>query len=220
MPRRQNEQVAVRQRCWDAICTALILASLSAAPAQIIDRVLAVVAGEPITLSDVNAAVRLGYVALDAGAKDPIQAALTALIEHRLQLIEVNRYVPPEPTPAQIEARLADVRARLGSPEALAAALVETGVNEEQLRAQIRDVLRIESYHRQRFGGGAPPAEDEIVRYYRSHEADFVRNGVLRPYNEVRSEALKRLVQERTASLIRDWIDGLRRRADVTVLPR
>jgi hypothetical protein len=202
------------------MATMLALACVAVAPAQIIDRVLAVVSAEPITLSDVNAAMRLGFVPPSAGAKDPIAAALNALIEHRLQLIEVNRYVPPEPTAAAIEARATDLATRLGGPSALTAALSETGVTEEQLRARIRDVLRIESYHQQRFGGGSVPAEDEIVRYYRAHEADFVRNGVLRPYNEVRAEALARLVRERTAALVRDWIDGLRRRADVTVLPR
>ncbi len=64
------------------------------------------------------------------------------------------------------------------------------------------------------------PGEEEVGRYYRSHESEFVRNGVLRPYEEVREEARTRLVDDRTASLVRDWIAGLRRRADVTILPK
>ena len=149
--------------------------------AQIIDRVLAVVVGEPITLSDVTAAIRLGLVPVPAGAEDRVQVVLTALIERQLELVEVNRYVPPEPSAAQVEAGLAQVRARFDSQAALETAMRETGVSEAQLRARIRDDVRLETYLKQRFGGSYQPGEEEVARYYRSHESDFIRNGVLRP---------------------------------------
>jgi len=201
--------------------TATVLLALvgllgGAVRAQIIDRILAVVAGEPITLSDVTAAVKLGFVPVAGGTDESLQTALNALIERQLQLIEVNRYLPPEPADATIDARLAELRARFAKD----AALEETGVTPAQLRARVRDDLRIESYLQQRFGAMYQPNEEEVARYYRSHEANFTRNGMLRSYNEVRDEALKRLVEERTASLVRDWTAGLRRRADVTVLPK
>jgi SurA-like protein len=188
--------------------------------AQIIDRVLAVVAGAPITLSDVNAVMRLGLVPEAAGKADGVQAALNALIERQLQLIEVNRYAPPEPSGAEIDARIAQIRSRFDSQTAFDRAMKELGVTPAQLRARVRDDLRIESYLRQRFGASYQPDEEEVARYYRSHESDFVRNAVLRPYEEVRDEARKRLVDERMASLVSDWVAGLRRRAEVTVLPK
>jgi hypothetical protein len=208
--------------------TAIISAVLLVSPlacgdwlgAQIIDRVVAVVVGEPVTLSDVTAAMRLGLVPEAAGNEDRMRAALDALIARQLQLIEVNRYVPPEPSDAEIDARLAQVRARFENQAALETAMRDTGVTPAQLRARVRDNLRIESYVHQRFGGSYQPGEEEVARYYRSHESDFIRNGALRPYDEVRDEARKRLVDDRTASLIRDWIAGLRRRMDVTILPQ
>jgi hypothetical protein len=205
------------------VVTVLLMSLILAAGrlrAQIIDRVLAVVAGEPITLSDVTAAMRLGLVPEADGNVDGGRAVLNALIERQLQLIEVNRYVPPEPSDTEIEARLAQVRARFESQAALESALRETGVTPAQLRARVRDNLRIERYLRQRFGGSYQPSEEEVARYYRSHESDFITNGVPRPYDEVRGEARKRLVDDRTASLVRDWIAGLRRRMDVTFLPK
>jgi hypothetical protein len=155
-----------------------------------------------------------------AGGEDRVTVVLTALIERQLELVEVNRYVPPEPSAAQVEAGLAQVRARFASQAALEAAMRETGVSEAQLRARMRDDLRLETYLKQRFGGSYQPGEDEVARYYRSHESDFIRNGVLRPYEDVRDEARPRLVDERAATLIRDCIAGLRRRTDVTILPR
>ena len=155
-----------------------------------------------------------------AGTADRDQAALNTLIERQLQLIEVNRYVPPEPSDADIDARLAQVRARFDSQAALESAMKDTGVTPTLLRARLRDDERIETYLHQRFGGSYQPGEDEIARYYRSHESEFVRNGVRRPYEDVHDEARSRLVADRTASLVREWVAGLRRRADVTVLPK
>jgi hypothetical protein len=204
------------------VVTMLALALLAGGPlrAQVIDRVLAVVVGEPITLSDVTAAIRLGLVPAPADGEDRVQAALTALIERQLELIEVNRYVPPEPSAAQVEAALAKVRARFDSPAALETAMRDSGVSEAQLRARLRDDVRLETYLRQRFGGSYQPGEEEVARFYRSHESDFIRNGVLRPYEDVREEARQRLIDERAATLVREWIAGLRRRTDVTILPK
>lgn len=198
----------------------LVCVCVPAAGAQIIDRVLAVVAGEPITLSDVTAADRFGFVPAPDGGGDRVQAGMNALIERQLQLIEVNRYVPPEPRDGDISARVEMVRGRFASADAFETALKETGVTLVQLRARVRDDLRIESYLQQRFGSSYQPSEDEVVRYYRAHQPDFSRDGLLLPYAEVRDAVRLRLAADRMAVLVRDWVAGLRRRADVTILPK
>jgi hypothetical protein len=199
---------------------AWLLGASGMSGAQIIDRVLAVVGGAPITLSDVTAAIRFGFVREAAAGEEPLTAALNAIIERQLQLVEVNRYAPAEPSDARIEAGLAEIRARFARENAFDGAMKETGVTPDQLRAHVRDSLRIETYLQQRFGGSYQPGDEEVARYYRSHESAFVRGGVLRPYEEVRDEARQRLVEERSAALVREWIAGLRRRADVTILPK
>lgn len=206
-----------------AIGVALVgwsLGDSGASGAQIIDRVLAVAAGAPITLSDVTAAIRFGFVPDAAPGEARVNAALDALIEQQLQLVEVNRYAPPEPSEAEIEARLAEVRARFASQAAMDDAMKETGVTTVQLRARVRDNVRLETYLQQRFGGSYQPGDEEVARYYRSHESEFERDGVLRPYEEMRDEARKRLIEARSATLVREWTAGLRRRADVTILPK
>jgi parvulin-like peptidyl-prolyl isomerase len=204
-----------------AIARAVIVAVVAGAigSAQIIDRVLAVVDGSPITLSDVNAAVTFGLVAAPRQA-DGDRAALDAVIDRRLQLIEVNRYLPPEPTAEAIDARLAEIRQRFASVDAFQAALQETGMSAIDLRAAVRDSLRISSYLGQRFRAGYQPGEDEVLAYYRSHQPDFVRGGAVRPFAEVRDEARQRLIESRTDTLIHDWVATLRRRVDVTLLAK
>jgi hypothetical protein len=188
-----------------------------AAGAQLIDRVLAVVAGQPITLSDVRAATTLGLVPAAPAGENAERAALNNLVDRQLQLLEVNRYLPPEPTSAEMDARLSEIRARFNGEAAFQAALTENGFTPDQLRARVRDNLRIESYLLQRFGVGPDPSEDELQRFYQS--SDFSRAGTERPYAEVRDEVRRRLIETRRAALIRDWLAGLRRRVDVAILP-
>ena len=63
---------------------------------EVLDRMLAVVAGDLIMLSDVRAAVEFGLVPRPSGP-DVTRAVLTQLIDRSLMLAEVERYAPPEP---------------------------------------------------------------------------------------------------------------------------
>jgi hypothetical protein len=198
----------------------IVMTMLVLAPQQMLDRVLAVIEGSPITLSDVNAAVRMGLVPTPTSKTDPDREALESVIDRRLQLIEVNRYLPPEPAATAIDARLAETRQRFQTAEGFEAALKESGLTPTDLRAAVRDSLRIASYLEQRFGAGYQPGEDEVLAYYRANEDTFIRDGVRLAYNDARDEARRRLIASRTSTLIRDWITGLRRRVDVTILPK
>lgn len=120
------------------------------AQAEIIDRVLAVVAGDAIMLSDVRAARVFALIDPD-GAADPIRAVLTRLIDRALVLDEVERYAPPEPSATAVDEQLRRVQASFTSRESLAGALAEHGIDEAHLRAFLRDDLRIRAYLDQRF---------------------------------------------------------------------
>jgi len=195
-----------------------LMATLSSATAraEIIDRILAVVNGAVIMQSDVTMSVRLGMAPSSAGP-DLMAVPLDALIERRLVLEEVDRYAPPDPADADVDRRLAEVRARAGA--AFDVILRESGISVEQLRRQVRDDLRIDAYLLQRFGA-MQPSDDEVQQYYRDHQASFMRNGTLRPLDEVRDVVRAELMANQRATMIKDWTAGLRRRATINVLPR
>jgi len=197
-----------------------VLTLLVPVRAEIIERILAVVGGELIMLSDAMAAIRFGLVERPEGSGDPVEAALDALIDRQLQLVEVNRYLPPEPTDAAIEARVAEIRAGFPDEAAYDAAFDETGMTPERLRSRVRDTLRITSYRAQRFAAAMQPTEEDLLRYYRFNEEAFTKDGVLQPFEEVREQLRVRVGSERTDALVRDWLATLRRRADVQVLYR
>jgi hypothetical protein len=121
-----------------------------AARAETIDRVLAVVAKQVITLSDVTAARELGLVTAGAAA-DPVRAVLSTLVDRELILAEVERYVPPEPSAEAVDRELAIVRARFASTADFDAALARSGLDEKHVRETLRQNLRIRAYEDQRF---------------------------------------------------------------------
>jgi hypothetical protein len=131
---------------------AIVGLTMVAAPAraETIDRVLAVVAGQLITLTDVTAARDLGFQPVD-NAADPVRAVLSRLIDRELILAEVDRYAPPEPTAEAVDTEVERIRARFSSADGLASALARSGVDEKHLRETVRQDLRIRAYLDQRF---------------------------------------------------------------------
>lgn len=134
------------------IAMALVLLFGPGASAEVIDRIVAVVGGQPVTLSDVNAALQFRLVEPPPGTRDPLAFALDRLVERNLMLAEVDRFQPPEPAPVEITLRLQELQQRAGSAAAFEKALTVTGMTREQLRRHIRDDLRTTTYLNQRFG--------------------------------------------------------------------
>jgi peptidyl-prolyl cis-trans isomerase SurA len=190
----------------------------AAARGEVIDRILAVVNRELITLSDVAAAIRLGLVSVPQQGSDPTRAVLDALIDRQLELGEANRYQPPEPAESQIQARMEAVRSRFNTPAAFAQALANSGVSEDQLMLRLREDLRIESYLNQRFGVPRLASEQELIDYYRAHTADFSTASGVRPFAEVREQIRARLSALQRASLVADWLTSLKRRTEIADL--
>jgi hypothetical protein len=123
--------------------------------AETIDRVVAVVAGHVIMLSDVSAAQELGLETADP-APDPVRAMLSRLIDRELMLAEVDRYAPPEPDAAAVDRGLAAIRGRFASPSGFENVLARCGIDETLVRESIRQNLRITAYLEQRFSPADP----------------------------------------------------------------
>ena len=131
---------------------AIALASAAAGVcAETIDRVLAVVAGQLITLSDLNAMRDLGIVTAAPNSSDPTADVLAKLIDRELMLAEVERYAPPEPDPADIDREVAVVRARFPAQKAFDDVLTRAGFDVGHVREIVRQNLRLKAYLDQRF---------------------------------------------------------------------
>ena len=195
--RAEGEGESVR-RVIAVTFISLLTALCSSASGEIIDRVLAVLPGQIITQTDVQAALDLGLVEGSAGG-DRIATGLAALIDRVLMLNEVRRVMPPEPSTAAVDDRLRRIRQRFDSPDMLARALSASGIDESVLRLYAADDLRLASYLDERFSAASQPTDQEL--------------------RQVGEAGRAKLIADRRQNLIAAWVAELRRRADVTVLP-
>lgn len=184
-----------------------------AAGAQVIDRVLAIVDGRLVTLSDVRAAATLRLV--ETPADGGVDASLDRWIERVLVLQEVDRFSPPDPPPAAVDERLTSILAVLGDPAGRRPKLEALGVDEGWVRQWVRDDLRIQAYTEQRFAGSLEPTTDELENFYREHAAELERDGRAAGTDAARVFARERLMASRRRALVSDWLEGLKRRATI-----
>jgi hypothetical protein len=182
---------------------------------QLLDRVLARVDGAPITLTDVQAAIGLGIV--QAGSGDAIAEGTQQMIDRQLELTEVQRFPPPEPSPDAVARET--VRLTMNAGPRLPILMQTTGLTEQRITDMARDNLRIAGYLDQRFGTTVQVSEDEVAAYYRTHEAEFTKGGVTVPYEDAEPVARQRVSSERRRVIVTQWLRDLRSRADVTVNP-
>lgn len=154
----------------------VVLCASLAGQGELIERTLAIVSGQVITLSDVRIAQQLALLdGLDSSAD--ASTVLTRLIERTLMLREVDRYAPPEPTDTLVTEAVDRVRTRAASAEAMNRSLQANGFTPGRLRAWIRDDLRIASYLSQRFT--ATSAESKRAELIADWVADLRQRAVV-----------------------------------------
>jgi hypothetical protein len=189
---------------------AIVAAVMFAQPA-LLDRTLALVGGQPITLSDARAAVALGLIDDPKGSLADVTARL---VDRALVLREVQRYAPPAPEESAVESRLAQVRQRLGG--SLKTILDTHGFTETRVRGWIRDDLRTLAYLAQRFASASLPSDTEVAAVYNRQRAEFDKSGLT--FEQAAPIIRERLIEERRRELVVDWVADLRRRTDVVII--
>jgi hypothetical protein len=187
----------------------LLIGALSLQPEELVERTLAIVGGQPITLSDARAAIRLKLT-----ESDRLTDVTNRLIDRALILREVQRYAPPEPADTAIDGRMKEAAANAGGP--LAAVLETLGFTEPRLREWIKDDLRSQAYLAQRFAAVGAPTEQEISTAFTQQRAEFERAG--QTFEQAVPILRERLTAARRRELIADWLSDLRRRTPVVIL--
>ena len=193
-----------------------LVALLVSGGQQLLDRTLALVSGQPITLSDVRGAVALGLIEGRPG-DEAVPAATDRLVDRALILREVQRYAPPMPAESAVDARLAEIRDRVGPAEWMRA-LERFALTEARLRAWVRDDLRAQAYLAQRFASASTPTDGEVAAAYNRGRAEFERQGIT--FEQAMPALRERLAESRRAELTADWLADLRRRTDIVRIPQ
>jgi len=182
--------------------------------AQVIDRVLAVVSGTVILMSDARAAMSLGL--FDPGnAADPVEAAMRWLIDRQLVLDEAGRCGCFYVDQAAIGRAVDQVRLRFPSEDEYRRALEGLGLDDAGVGRLVREALTVRRYVEDRFDSAVPPSDEELREYYASHADRFVRDGRQLAFEEALADVTAAVQQDRRAQAVSAWMDRLRRRADI-----
>lgn len=179
----------------------------------VLDRMLAIVNGEVVTMSDVRAGRRLRLIAGADAMSD--EQLLDALIERRLTVAEVGRYTGAQPASAGVAARQRAWESSFPPGITAASALASVGMREAALTGWFRDDLRLAAYLDQRFTAAAQPTRQQALAYFQAHMADFAVNGVTPEFGSVEPEVRRRVAAERRAARIHDWVESLKQRAEI-----
>jgi len=200
----------------------IVLTAVGAAPlcgAELLDRVIAVVSGSVITLSDTRAAMAFGLVDT-RDARDPIEAAMQWLVDRRLVLDEALRYDAGEIDAVVVDRALVAIRQRFPSDVSYREELVRLGLDDARVRGLVSDTLAMQQYVERRFDTMLPATDDELREYFGRHPERFVRENRPLAFEEASDQVRGMLQQERRQQAVTVWLDRLRRRADVNEIYR
>lgn len=198
-----------------SIAASMHLSALHA-QAQVLDRIVATVGQQVITLSDARAAAGLGLLP-DASSLE-FTAVVERLVDRELMRAEIERFGVVAPAPELLASRIETIRKRFANQQAFDAALEAHGLSDARFRAWVADDWRIEQYIQQRFDAASQPTDEDVLQYFQSREREFSENGRPARFEEIREEVRRRLLASRRQALVDDWVAGLKRRTEIVIV--
>jgi hypothetical protein len=202
-------------------------------PANIVelDRVVAVVNNQAILASDVDEEVRLSVLDPDRTGLGVLtrQRALEQLISRALiqQQVRQEDALAMEPSQAEVDARLAEIRKQVpacvhlncASEEGWKAFLAARGLTSERVQTYLRRRIQLLRFIEERFRLGISIAPEEIKTYYREMLLpQYAAGEAIPPLEEVAPRIQEILLQRQVNALFGDWLKNLRKQGDVEVL--
>jgi hypothetical protein len=199
--------------------------------AVVLDRVVAVVNNHAILDSDLNDEIRLSVLDPGRGGLAVLtrKTALEQLIGRALiqQQIREEDVQAADPSQAEVDARLADIRKELpacvrqncASDAGWKAFLIAHGLTPERVQTYLRYRVEILRFIEQRFRQGIRISPQEIETYYRETLLPQYAKGEAIPTLEKVSPRIEEiLLQQQVNILFGDWLTNLRKQGEVEVL--
>ena len=185
---------------------------------EVVDRILAIVNDEVITLTDVNIIQAFGlFEDLEESPDEDRQTQiLNRLISQKLVIqLASERIVVAE---EELEASLSDVIQET-DPVLAERALLQFGLDWDDLKSYLREKLLFQKIVSQRFSRGVIVSIEEIERYYEQVYVPSQRQKALspQPMIEVLGQIEGDLQREKVKDQVREWIENLKREANIQI---
>lgn len=186
---------------------------------QMVDRIVAVVNEEVITLTDVRIAEAFGLYAEEMGGEteDPRLLILQKLIDQKVVIQLSGEEVLIDAK--RLDEQLMQVTQKLGADE-VERRLMHFGLDWENLKDFLREKMTYQTVISERFSKVNPVSLREIEEYYqRSYVPAQKEKGVEpKPMMEILDEIESGIKQEKIKTQIRDWIMNLREKSDIQIV--
>jgi len=203
------------------LMAALPLAAVRAG--ETVERVVLVVNGHPILLSELEAALqREALLAAKpvATGEDERHAVLERMVDQEMLREEMERSTFQHASASDVDQKVQELRKTFPEAESEAgwnAVLARYGVRPEELRSAIAfelDTLRLIDL---RLRPAAQPDQGSIEEYYRGTYLSSVHKAGTKPQplNRVRDTIKELLIQQKLADLTSGWLQSLRVQADI-----
>ena len=213
----------MRRLCQIATMIAVFLPG-PAVRAETIDRVVAVVNGHTLLLSEWDSAARrealLDHKPLESLTDVSRRATLDRMIDQEVMRCEMENSSAPQCTPQEVAAKLHEIRQQYPDATddaAWNAILQRYGVTESELEAAVTmelNGLRLLDF---RLRSSAQPDARQIERYYRDTYQSAMRAKGAQPaaLSEVTPQIREILTQQKLGELTTAWLQELRTQADI-----
>jgi len=192
---------------------------LAAPPAELKDRVLAVVDEDPILESDLDRVIALGFKEKHTGEDNAAfrRRVLNDLIEERLRFHEIDRFGFEQVPVSEIDSHVAEIRARFKDAATFQKTLKEHGLAEKDVRQIVARQLGVLTYVDEQLGPRVFVSLDDINRYYQTVLTPEMqkRGQTVPPPEDVRDQIRGVLREQRLNEAISKWTVELRAKADV-----
>jgi hypothetical protein len=184
-----------------------------------------------ILASDIDEEIRLSVLdpTGQSSAALPPQRALEQLISRNLieQQMRQEDIQAADPTQAEVDARLKEIRAELpacvhancASNAGWKAFLAAHGLTQDRVEASLRYRLQILSFIELRFRQGISVSDGEIDTYYHDSLIPLYAKGEeIPPFAKVAPRIQEILLQQKVNLLFEDWLRNLRTQGEIEVL--
>jgi peptidyl-prolyl cis-trans isomerase SurA len=220
----------MRKQILEALLVFLLAPSAGGcAGPEVIDRIVAVVNRQIITLGDVEEEkkyLQLGVSAevIDrnggAGQRPGDFEIVRRLIQQTLIREEVQTFAGNNATPEEVQEQLRLLEERSGGKESFEEVMKQRHITMEAHKARLEWQIRVLKFLESRFRQFVVILPKEIEEYYRnSFLPEVARKGIVEvpPMAEVEGQIRDLLIEEKVNIQIDGWLNSLTRSADIEI---
>ncbi|MBI3327169.1 MAG: hypothetical protein HYZ81_10775 [Nitrospinae bacterium] len=183
--------------------------------AVLLDKIMAVVNDEVLTLTDFEAHLALVKVFRPASAGVDREQAFPRFIEQTLLRQEALRTRIVEVGEAAVAQELSALEQRPGGPEQLALVLEARGLSLARVRAWLGHQLIVHAFIDRRVRLFVRVSDSEVTQYYQQHQ-----QAIGEPWSDQIQEQIRRvLVEQRVNARVAQLVEELKRKANLQFPP-